>query len=142
MQRTRMLSNWVMMAALAIAPIAASAQPVQLQPTRAEGNWVNPKGSVKVSISDCSGNLCGWVTWANPEAHADADAAGVKQLVGTKLLRDYKTTGQGRWQGQVYVPDMGRTFYSTITQLDPQRLKISGCVLGGLICKSQVWQRA
>jgi uncharacterized protein (DUF2147 family) len=37
---------------------------------------------------------------------------------------------------------MGRTFYSTITRLNPQALKISGCILGGLICKAQVWHRA
>jgi uncharacterized protein (DUF2147 family) len=45
------------------------------------------------------------------------------------------------WQGRVFVPDMGRTYYSTIKRLDPNQLIISGCIFGGLICKSQIWHR-
>lgn len=105
------------------------------------GTWVNPKGSVRVQTGGCGDRLCGWVVWANPQATADAREAGVDKLIGIALLQDYRVTGPGRWQGRVYVPDMGKTYYSTIRQLDPNSLKISGCILGGWICKSQTWQR-
>jgi uncharacterized protein (DUF2147 family) len=42
----------------------------------------------------------------------------------------------------VFVPDMKRKFYSRIEQQGPDKLKISGCILGGLLCKSQYWTRA
>lgn len=90
---------------------------------------------------NCGNNLCGWVVWATPEAIQEAKDGGVQQLIGTELLRNYHSTGPGTWQGRVFVPDMGKTYYSTITLLDPNSLKISGCILGGLICKSQIWRR-
>ncbi|WP_231635489.1 DUF2147 domain-containing protein [Novosphingobium sp. ST904] len=62
-------------------------------------------------------------------------------LVGTQLLRDYHPEGSGAWQGEVYVPDMGESFFSRIHQSDPAHLKISGCILHGLLCKSQTWTR-
>ena len=127
---------------LAAAPSAAIAG-VQGRPAAAlAGTWINPRGSVKVETGDCAGRLCGWVRWANAEAVQDARDAGVRALVGTELLEGYKRTSPTSWTGRVFVPDMGRTFYSRITQLDPNALRISGCILGGLVCKSQVWHRA
>ena len=123
--------------------VALSAIPVEpvvaAQPSTV---WINPRGSVKVATSNCGTRLCGWVVWASPEALQDARDGGVQNLVGTQLLQNFRQIGRDRWQGRLFVPDMGRTFYSTITRLDPQALKISGCILGGLICKAQVWHRA
>lgn len=103
--------------------------------------WINPYNTVKVATGNCGGNLCGWVVWATPEAEQEAREGGVKQLVGTELLQNYRPTGPGTWQGRVFVPDMGKTYYSTIRLLNPNALKISGCIWGGLICKSQIWRR-
>lgn len=105
------------------------------------GNWINPRGTVVVTTGSCGDRLCGWVTWASGKALADARDGGVSTLLGTHLLQDYRQTRPNHWSGRVYVPDMGKTYYSTIDQLDSARLKISGCVLGGWICKSQIWRR-
>lgn len=139
----RGLFIWLTGAAMAMAPIGAQAQgpAPAAAPTGAIGTWVNPHGTVKVATGNCAGKLCGWVVWASAEAQADAQENGVTRLVGTELLQSYHATGTGQWQGQVYVPDMGHRYYSTIAQIDRNNLKISGCILGGLICKSQVWQR-
>lgn len=127
-----------------LASPAVRAEPVMTPPAVAQplsGTWVNPKGSVKVKTGECGVNVCGWVVWANEQATADARAAGVDKLVGTLLLRDYRQVGTDQWQGRVYVPDMGGTYFSRMNRLDGDRLKISGCILGGWICKSQVWQK-
>lgn len=105
------------------------------------GSWINPHGTVTVTTGACQDRLCGWVSHANAEALADAADAGVPHLVGTTLLQDYRPKGAGHWAGRVYVPDMGRTFYSTIEQQGPDALKISGCLLGGFLCRSQLWHR-
>lgn len=120
--------------ASARAPVAAAAGVI--------GTWINPHGSVKVQTGACGDRLCGWVVWADAQAQQDARDSGVARLIGTELLQDYRATGDGRWQGRVYVPDMGRTFWSRIEQQGPNSLRISGCILGGWICKSQVWQRS
>lgn len=105
------------------------------------GNWINPRGSVIVTTGAYGDRLCGWVSWASSEALSDAREGGTPTLLGTQLLQDYQQTRPNHWSGRVYVPDMGKTYYSTIDQLDAVRLKISGCVFGGWICKSQIWQR-
>ena len=137
------LSKGLALALAMIAPLTAIAQPSPPVPqTQAHGIWFNPHNNVKVETGDCGGKLCGWVIWATPEAEQDARDGGVQKLVGTELLQDYRQTAGNRWQGRVFVPDMGRTFYSTITREEPVTLRISGCILGGLICKSQLWHKA
>lgn len=128
-------------ASLAILPTGTQAAGVGGIPAVALGTWINPRGTVKVATGNCAGKLCGWVVWAAPQALADARAGGVTRLIGTELLQNYHAIGPRRYQGQVFVPDMGRTFYSTIEQRDASDLKISGCILGGIICKSQTWRR-
>lgn len=120
---------------------AAEAHAKAAAPTIAEGLWMNPHGTVAVRTGDCRGRLCGWVVWASPQALEDAKQSGVDHLVGTELLEDYKADGAERWSGSVFVPDMGRSFSSTITVPAPGRLRIRGCLIGGIFCKSQVWQR-
>lgn len=103
------------------------------------GLWINPTHSVEVTTVPCGVALCGRISWANSLAIADARDGGVMQLTGTEILEDYHRTGPATWQGRVLVPDMGRSFHSTLTLVDAERLKVSGCVLGGLFCKSQIW---
>jgi uncharacterized protein (DUF2147 family) len=141
----------LVMALLALLPTASEARQAHGPSANAVapeviGTWINPRGSVKVQTGRCTGDragdLCGWVVWAAPQAQADARDSGVTRLIGTELLRGYRSAGAGRYRGEVYVPDMGRTFYSTIEQRGAGGLKISGCILGGLICRSQNWRRA
>ncbi len=124
--------------ALVAAGILCGAAPAR---TPIDGEWENPGHSVKVRTGACGEELCGWVSWASDKAISDARKGGTQQLIGTAILRNYKARGAGRWQGEVFVPDMGSTFYSTLSQIDNDQIKVSGCILHGLICKSQLWHR-
>lgn len=139
MSRKWSLSLIIVLGSLAGAPWARASQAeIADSPI---GRWVNPDGSVKVETGRCGGKLCGWIVWASPRAIADAAEGGTPKLLGLELLRDYHRVGPGLWRGTVYVPDMGRAFSSRIVQLDKNHLKVSGCILLALLCKSQVWQR-
>lgn len=132
-----------LIAAMVAAPLAVpiAAQGAVQPAPEVMGHWINPYGSVVVETAPCGAHLCGRVSWASAEALQDAKESGITGLIGTELLRDYSPSGPGHWRGRVYVPDMGRTFYSTINVEGPDALRISGCILGGLICKSQLWHR-
>jgi uncharacterized protein (DUF2147 family) len=110
-----------------------------------EGLWMNPKHTLAVHTDTCGQDgahtLCGRIVWASKQAQADATDASVPRLVGTELLENYRLRAPGVWQGTVFVPDMGRRFASEIDELSSDRLKVKGCILGGLLCKSQVWTR-
>ena len=126
---------------LLVGTLTAAAPAMTSRTATPFGHWLNPHGDVEVAVTPCGAMLCGTVVWVGGKALADAADAGAGQLLGTQLLRDYRRQNDGGWQGEVFVPDMGESFFSRIHQLDPGHLKISGCVLHGLICKSQTWTR-
>jgi uncharacterized protein (DUF2147 family) len=105
------------------------------------GLWKNPKGTVVVRTDTCGTNLCGTVVWASQEAIADARDGGNGRLIGMQLLHGYHRDRPGHWTGDVYVPNMGRSFYSTIVRKGANQLVIAGCILHGFICRHQEWSR-
>jgi uncharacterized protein (DUF2147 family) len=122
-----------------IAPIALAAV---LSGTAAPvGVWQNPRHTIAVKTVACGSMICGTIVAAAPAAVAVAREAGIAQLIGLPLLRNYRRSGERSWHGLVFVPDLDRTFDSRLTILDPAKVRISGCVLGGLLCKSQIWTR-
>jgi len=126
----------------ALLPIAAAAATPALDHQAAIlGVWHNPKNSVAVKTGRCGDRLCGWVVRASDKAKSDVSGKGYPPLIGTALLRGYRASGTGRWSGQIYVPDMGRAFGSTVTMVDADTLNVRGCLIGGFICKSQIWRR-
>jgi len=44
-------------------------------------------------------------------------------------------------RGKIYAPDTKKWYKSKMTLQADDKLKVSGCVLGGVICRSQVWTR-
>lgn len=130
----------VLLPLLLVAAPAARA-PAHVSPPTILGVWHNPKNSVAVRTGACGDKVCGWIIRASDKAKRDVAAKGAPPLIGTALLRNYKTSGRGRWSGQIWVPDMGRAFGSTITMIDADTLNVKGCLIGGLICKSQLWHR-
>ncbi|MHA6720500.1 DUF2147 domain-containing protein [Sphingomonas sp. RS6] len=132
--------------ALSLSLITATVPAFQepLPPPAAEavlGTWQNPHRSIAVRTEMCGEQLCGRIVAATAEALQDARDSGVPNLIGTELLRAYRKDNDTRWTGTVYVPDMGKSFYSHIVVVSQTRLRISGCILGGWICKSQEWTR-
>lgn len=105
------------------------------------GVWRNPKNSVHLEIKDCGDAACGVVVWASARAQADARKGGSANLIGLQLLRDFVPEKNGAWRGKVFVPDLNMTFSGTALVLDAKTLRAKGCVLGNLICKSQIWTR-
>ena len=105
------------------------------------GLWRNPKGSVEVDIRPCGANACGTIVWANAKAKEDARKAGTKELIGLQVFRDLRQDQSGAWRGRVFAPDMGMTFSGTARLVGAQNLRAKGCVLAGIICKSQLWTR-
>ena len=131
----------VMLAAMTGVGLFATASMAQAALPTVAGIWLNPRSSVAVRTGNCQGQLCGWVVWANAVAQQDARDSGVAGLIGTALLQDYRPESDGRWSGMVYVPDIGHRFGSTMQLIAPDRLRIRGCLIGGMICKTQIWHR-
>ena len=107
-----------------------------------EGRWTNPSGSVTVAIAPCGPSWCGTVVAASDKAKADAAKGGTPSLVGTQLMTGFAPTGDGRWKGRLFVPDLNFRAHASLALEDPATLKVRGCSVGGLLCRAQRWTRA
>ncbi len=116
----------VILAALALSGASAFA-------ADAEGVWARDNGASRIQFSHCGQALCGVVVWLkNPSSKAH---------VGQKVFYDMVRADQNSWTGTAFNPEDGKT-YSGRMVLSGKRLRTSGCVFGGLICKSVNWVRA
>jgi len=106
-----------------------------------EGRWKNPSGSVIVAIAACDEAYCGTVISASDSAKADAKRGGTDALVGTQLMTGFKPAGVGKWRGRLFIPDMNHRSKAELRLLDAGQLKVTGCAVGRMLCKSQLWTR-
>lgn len=89
-----------------------------------EGDWKTDKGSI-ASISSCGGGFC------------------IKLKTGKfagKSVGKFKSDGGSAYSGTITDPETDKT-YSGKGTLSGASLKMSGCVLAGLICRSQNWKK-
>ena len=111
-------------------------------PQSLDGLWRNSTGSVIVAIEPCGAAMCGTVKWASEQAQADARRGGTDPLIGVEVLSHFEEKRSGRWRGKLFVPDANRRATAELRLLGSDRLKVTGCALAGLICKSEIWTRA
>jgi uncharacterized protein (DUF2147 family) len=115
----------------------AAAQPAARAPI--EGLWKNPTGSAIIAVAPCGSALCGKIVWASERGQSEV-AKNAPHVVGIVVLTDVRPKGRG-WAGKLYVPDDNIHVSARLQLLNENQLKLTGCGLGGLICRSQVWTR-
>lgn len=108
-----------------------SGAPAQAQDVT--GTWLRDSGASRVRFAKCGEAMCGTLAWLK-------DPNGPAK-VGQRIFYDMKPSGDGKWTGSAFNPEDGKTYSGTMT-LAGDKLTTSGCVLGGLICRSVVWNRA
>lgn len=107
---------------------------------RIEGLWKNPIGSAIIAIGPCGHALCGKVVWASQRGRREA-AKGAANVVGTTVLTDL-VRSDGRWTGTLFVPDDDIHVSARLQLIGARELKLTGCALAGLFCRTQIWTRA
>lgn len=112
----------------------------QEPPESIEGRWKSPGGNSIIDIAPCGASLCGTVAWASEKAKHDSRKT-VDQLVGTQLLTNLAQRSQGRWQGRLFIPDKNMRVTAKLQLAAPGQLKVSGCLAGRALCKSELWTR-
>jgi uncharacterized protein (DUF2147 family) len=115
------------------------------------GNWNTAEGKARVRIADCGGGLCATVLSLKepnaPEGGPKLDIRNVdaskrtRPIVGISLLSGMAPQGD-QWLGKIYNPEDGKTYKAYMSEQGSDKLKVQGCALGGLICKTQIWTRA
>jgi len=123
-------------AALVATPVAAG---------ELDGVWFTQSGDTKVKLYQCGSNYCGKIVWLKKpqkDAKNEDKSKRSRNVVGIKMINNAKPQGGGEYKGKLYNYDDGKTYTGVLKKSGANRLKLSGCVWGGLICKSQTWKRA
>lgn len=89
-----------------------------------EGSWRTQAGST-AAIANCGGGFC--ITLKSGKY------AG-------KMIGKLSPAGGESYSGSITDPETDKT-YSGKARISGASMKLSGCVLGGLICKSQTWTK-
>jgi uncharacterized protein (DUF2147 family) len=105
-----------------------------------EGLWKNPIGSAIIAIAPCGNVLCGKVVWASARGKREASTS-TPNVVGTIVLTKLRPSGGDRWAGTLFIPDDNIHVSARLQLVNSRELKLTGCALAGLFCRSQVWTR-
>lgn len=97
------------------------------------GTWLRDNGALKVKFEPCGDAVCGNVVWLKSGSES-------KAKVGQRLFFDMHPDGTNSWTGKAAAPDDG-SIYSGKMSIEGAILSTSGCIVGGLICKSANWKR-
>jgi uncharacterized protein (DUF2147 family) len=97
------------------------------------GIWLRDSGDEQVKFGPCGDAICGDVVWLKPGSDLNAK-------VGKRLFFDVRPSGANAWTGKAASSDTGST-YSGKMSVEGSTLITSGCIAGGLICKSVNWKR-
>jgi uncharacterized protein (DUF2147 family) len=109
------------------------------------GEWMVEDGEARIRIEECGNNLCGVVSGAKNAKETDRKNPNPelrnRPIIGMPVLLDMKPAKSNRWEGRIYNAKSGQTYTANISLNDPQRLRVEGCVFGGLVCGGQNWTR-
>jgi uncharacterized protein (DUF2147 family) len=108
------------------------------------GEWAVENGQAHIRIVSCGGGLWGVISWTKGPPGTDENnpdpAKRTRSMMGVPILINMQPA-QTRWEGQVYNAENGETYNSNISLVSADKLRIEGCVLGGLICGGEIWTR-
>jgi uncharacterized protein (DUF2147 family) len=97
------------------------------------GTWLRDTGDEQVKFEPCGDAICGDIVWLKP-------GSGLNAKIGKRLFFDMRPSGANSWTGKAASSDTG-SIYSGKMSIEGSTLIISGCIIGGLICKSANWRR-
>jgi uncharacterized protein (DUF2147 family) len=98
-----------------------------------------------IRITNCGDALCGTIASTQTpgiDEHNPDPSLRKRSIVGVQILLAMRPNDQGRWKGEIYNPENGRTYLGFISLTSDDVLRIDGCVLGGLLCGGENWTRA
>ena len=116
------------------------------------GTWLTEGGKSQIRLAHCGEALCGRIQWlkepSDPTGKPKRDIRNpdpgkrARPIIGVDILMGMKPgEAADQWAGDIYNPEDGKTYQARLTLQDARTLQVKGCVLGGLICKSQAWSR-
>jgi uncharacterized protein (DUF2147 family) len=117
------------------------------------GIWHTQGQLAQVQIKKCAADLCGTIialkdpidpATGKPQTDSENEDAAKRDrpVIGIQVVIGMKPAGANKWSGQIYSPEEGKTVNGNLVLKDANTLSVEGCLLGGLLCRSEIWTRA
>jgi uncharacterized protein (DUF2147 family) len=117
------------------------------------GTWHTAGRLAQVLIAKCADNLCGTIValkdpidpaTGKPQTDSENEdtAKRNRPVMGIQVVIGMRPAGANTWSGQLYSPEEGKTVSGNLTLKDANTLTVQGCVMGGLLCRSETWTRS
>ena len=108
------------------------------------GEWLVKDATAKIRVENCGGTVWGVVSWEKTPGGTDAQnpdpSKRNRPTLGLPILLNMQQKQPDRWDGEVYNAQNGKTYDSHISLVNPDTLRIEGCVLG-FLCGGENWTR-
>ncbi|THD46512.1 MAG: DUF2147 domain-containing protein [Bradyrhizobium sp.] len=140
--------------AVAAALAAAVCRAVVASPVDPSGTWVIEDGRARVRLERCGPTLervCGYIVWMKEPADARGQpyrdgnnpdqGKRLRFLLGHQLIMGLKPTPEGRFEGQIYNAENGKSYSVALWRESSDRLTLKGCMLA-LLCSTQMWRQS
>ncbi len=109
------------------------------------GTWNTDMGGV-TQVYSCPGGICIKVVTPNKDRAVDANnpdpALKGRPMAGAVIMSGAVKDGADRWKGEIYNSEDGKLYRGYVEVKSKEEVKLEGCILGGLVCKSHSWHRA
>ncbi|MCU4652850.1 DUF2147 domain-containing protein [Roseibacterium sp. SDUM158016] len=91
-----------------------------------------------VTLGPCANPqaVCGTIT----RTYRDGGTPYQAETIGRQIVIDMIPQGDGNYEGSVWRPSNDRIYIGRMA-IDGDRMRLRGCVAGGLFCASQNWVR-
>jgi uncharacterized protein (DUF2147 family) len=117
------------------------------------GTWHTEKQLAQVRIAKCAEDLCGTIValkdpidpaTGKPQMDTENEDKTKRNrpVIGLQVVTGMKPAGANTWSARLYSPEEGKTVMGNLVLKDANTLTVQGCVLGGLLCRSETWTRA
>lgn len=96
------------------------------------GNWSRDDGAARVKVANCANQICATNTWIK-------DPIKQNEKVGDRLIFTIKAAND-EWSGSAYDPQRKLKFSAKL-RANGESMVTTGCIVGGLICRSTHWTK-
>lgn len=134
------------------AGLTAAVEPgIAASTTDPRGTWLTEDGRARIRIERCGTTLeqvCGYIVWMKEPADARGQPVVDRQnpdlakrsrpVLGHQLLMGLAPISGGRFAGQIYNAENGKSYAISLWRETPDMLKVKGCMLS-VFCATQSW---
>jgi uncharacterized protein (DUF2147 family) len=110
------------------------------------GLWLSETGKSRYRVTHCASGICVKLVWIieGPQVIDEMNPDPAKRhrrVMGIDIASDFRPDGTDRWNGNLYNFKNGKTYDGRAEMDRADRLRLAGCVLGGIICLTQTLTR-